>query len=246
MTIEARKIRLIMELRRQGISDTAVLSAIERIPRERFAPPAFQDQAYENRALPIGHGQTLSQPLVVASMTQALAATKRCKVLEVGTGSGYQCAVLSRLCRRVYSIERHKELLRQAELRLADLRLHNITTRFGDGALGWPAQAPFDRIIVTAAAADVPRDLADQLAEGGVMVAPVGRQGRNQVLLRLTRDRSGFTEQELGGVRFVPLVDGLPSAASKEPEPGPGSTPGVSDDARDGSAAAGPGRSSLA
>ncbi len=242
MTIEARKIRLIMELRRQGISDTAVLSAIERIPRERFAPPAFQDQAYENRALPIGHGQTLSQPLVVASMTQALAATKRCKVLEVGTGSGYQCAVLSRLCRRVYTIERHKELLRQAEQLLADLRLYNITTHFGDGSLGWPAQAPFDRIIVTAAADDLPRGLADQLAEGGVMVAPVGRQGRTQVLLRLTRDRNGFTEQELGGVRFVPLVDGLPSASSKQPE----SAPGASDEAPDGSAAAGPGRSSLA
>ena len=242
MTIEARKIRLIMELRRKGISDTAVLSAIERIPREVFAPPAFQDQAYENRALPIGHGQTLSQPLVVASMTQALGATKRCKVLEIGTGSGYQCAVLSRLCRRVYTVERHKELLRQAEERLADLRLHNITTHFGDGALGWPKQAPFDRIIVTAAAGDVPQGLADQLAEGGVMVAPVGRQGRSQVLLRLIRDANGFTEQELGGVRFVPLVDGLPGATVKATD----GASGPGDEAETGSAPAGPGRSSLA
>lgn len=216
MTIEARKIRLIMELRRQGISDTAVLSAIERIPRERFAPPAFQDQAYENMALPIGHGQTLSQPLVVAYMTQALAADKRCKVLEIGTGSGYQCAVLSRLCRRVYTIERHKELLRQAEQRLSDLRLHNITSHFGDGGLGWPAQAPFDRIIVTAAADEIPRGLADQLGEDGIMVTPVGRQGRSQVLVRLTRTATGFAEEELGGVRFVPLVAGLPGAVAKD------------------------------
>lgn len=238
---EARKIRLIMELRRLGIGHTAVLSAIERVPRERFAPASFQDQAYENRALPIGQGQTLSQPLVVASMTQALEADKRCKVLEVGTGSGYQCAVLSRLCRRVYSVERHKELLRRAESLFAELRLHNITTRLGDGMLGWPEQAPFDRIIVTAAAAEVPHALADQLVVGGIMVLPVGRPGQDQRLVRLKRHESGTTDEDLGGVRFVPLVGGLPAdsrADSRAGEEGKA--------ASQLGAAAGPGRSSLA
>ncbi len=199
-----------MELRRAGISDTGVLSAIERIPREAFVPGPFQDQAYENRSLPIGHGQTLSQPQVVALMTQALGAGPRSKVLEIGTGSGYQSAVLSRLCRRVYTIERYRELLREAESRFAALRLHNITTRRGDGSRGWPAQAPFERIIVTAAAADVPGELLDQLAVGGIMVLPIGQRGREQVLLRVRRDGSGIVEEPLGPVRFVPLVGGAP------------------------------------
>ena len=138
MSIEARKIRLIMELRRQGLADTAVLSAIERIPREAFVPPTFRDQSYEDRALPIGHGQTVSQPSVVAVMTQALEVDKRMKVLEIGTGSGYQAAVLSRLCRRLYSVERIAPLLQEAEERFKALRLHNITTRHGDGWKGWP------------------------------------------------------------------------------------------------------------
>jgi protein-L-isoaspartate(D-aspartate) O-methyltransferase len=211
MSIAARKIRLIMELRRAGIADTRVLSAIERIPREAFVPPPFQDQAYENRALPIGHGQTLSQPQVVAVMTQALEAGQRSKVLEIGTGSGYQTAVLSRLCRRVYTIERYRELLRAAEQRFAGLRLHNITARAGDGAQGWPAQAPFERIIVTAAAPEVPGELVDQLAPGGILVLPVGRTGRDQDLLRLRREAAGVVEERLGGVRFVPLVRGAPA-----------------------------------
>ena len=215
-SIAARKIRLIMELRRAGIADTGVLSAIERIPREAFVPPLFQDQAYETRALPIGHGQTLSQPQVVAVMTQALEAGRRTKVLEIGTGSGYQAAVLSRLCRRVYTIERYKELLRDAEQRFGALRLHNITARVGDGAKGWPAQAPFERIIVTAAAPEVPGELVDQLALGGVMVLPLGRRGREQQLFRLRRDETGIVEEPLGGVRFVPLVAGLPSDGGSE------------------------------
>ena len=211
MTVAARKIRLIMRLRRAGISDTKVLSAIERIPREAFVPDSFQDQAYEDRTLPIGHGQTLSQPRVVALMTQALEIDRRIKVLEIGTGSGYQAAVLSRLCRRLYTIERHRELQRAAERRFQELRLHNITARLGDGAKGWPEQAPFARIMVTAAAAGIPESLVDQLAPGGIMVVPVGRPGADQTLLRVTRGEDGIHEEVLGDVRFVPLVAGLPS-----------------------------------
>ena len=203
----ARKIRLLMQLRRAGIGDTHVLSAIERIPREAFVPKAFQDQAYENMALPIGHGQTLSQPAVVAAMTQALQVNRRIKVLEVGTGSGYQAAVLSRLCRRLYTVERHKELQAEAERRFHNLRLHNITVRVGDGANGWPEQAPFSRIIVTAAAEQVPGALVDQLAPDGIMVIPVGRTGAAQDLLRLTRGADGIGEEHMGPVRFVPLVE---------------------------------------
>jgi protein-L-isoaspartate(D-aspartate) O-methyltransferase len=210
----SRKIRLIMELRRAGIADTEVLSAIERIPREVFTPESFRHQAYENLAIPIGQGQTLSQPQVVAQMTQALRASRRTKVLEVGTGSGYQAAVLSRLCRRVYTIERFKELLQTAEARFLQLRLHNITGRHGDGWKGWREQAPFDRIIVTAAAASVPGALVDQLAEGGLMVLPVGATSRDQALLRLTRTPDGIVEERLSEVRFVPLVAGIPGEAA--------------------------------
>ncbi len=218
MTVATRKIRLIMELRRVGISDTTVLSAIERIPREAFVPASFRDQAYEDRTLPIGRGQTLSRPRVVALMTQALDTDRRMKVLEVGTGSGYQAAVLSRLCRRLYTIERHRELQRTAERRFQALRLHNITGRLGDGAKGWPEQAPFARIMVTAAVEEVPAALLDQLAPGGIMVVPVGRQGRDQALLRVRRSEDGFHEDSLGRVRFVPLVadlaDGMPGPAA--------------------------------
>jgi protein-L-isoaspartate(D-aspartate) O-methyltransferase len=212
MSLAARKIRLIMTLRRSGITDTAVLAAIERIPREAFVPPSFLDQAYENRALPIGLGQTLSQPQVVALMTQALAVRSRHKVLEIGTGSGYQAAVLSRLARRVYSIERHRPLLREAERRFSELRLHNITTIAGDGNLGWREQAPFDRIILTAAAAELPLGLFDQLAIGGIMVLPLGPDRGDQQLLRATRAAEGPKLERLGSVRFVPLLSGVPNA----------------------------------
>lgn len=217
MTLAARKIRLIMELRRSGIGDTAVLSAIERVPREDFVPEAFQDQAYENRTLPIGFGQTLSQPTVVAAMTQALRLDRRLKVLEVGTGSGYQAAILSRLCRRLYTVERHRDLQRQAEARFQRLRLHNITARVGDGGAGWPEQAPFSRIIVTAAAAALPGALIDQLAPGGILVAPVGRPGTDQHLLRVIREDGGLREEHLGNVRFVPLVQAPTAAAPSGP-----------------------------
>jgi len=203
-------LRLLMELRGAGISDARVLGAIERVPREVFVPAAFKDQAYENVALPIGHGQTISQPLVVALMTEALEIGERHKVLEVGTGSGYQTAVLARLCRRVFTIERHRVLLKEAEQRFAELKLRNVTTRFGDGTKGWPEQAPFDRILVTAAAPDLPRKLLDNLAPDGILVAPVGEERRDQQLLRLRRKDGETVTEELGGVRFVPLVAGLP------------------------------------
>jgi len=207
-SLEANKIRLIMHLRRHGITDDAVLNAIERVPREEFVPDMFFDQAYEDRAIPIGLGQTISQPLVVATMSQSLELNDRMKVLEIGTGSGYQAAILSRLCRRVYSMERHRPLLDIAEERFRRMNLRNITTVVGDGMKGWPIQAPFDRIIVTAAAhGEAPRDLLYQLAINGVMVVPVGPDGTAQTLIRYVRvAEHEFTSQELLPVRFVPLL----------------------------------------
>jgi len=209
VSIEARKIRLVMELRSAGIHDTDVLSAMERVPREAFVPAPFQDQAYENRALPITCGQTLSQPGVVAAMTQALRVNRRHKVLEIGTGSGYQAAVLARLCRRLYTVERYAQLLKEAEARFAALRLHNITARVDDGHRGWPEQAPFSRVIVTAAAPRLPEALIAQLAPGGILVIPIGRAGAEQELVRVVRATAGLREEGLGPVRFVPLVDGV-------------------------------------
>ncbi len=205
-----KAVRLVMELRQAGIHDVRVLGAIEKVPRDLFVPPLFQDRAYENVALPIGHNQTISQPEVVAFMTQALEVGDRHKVLEVGTGSGYQTAVLARLCRRVFTIERHRALLQEADQRFAKLRRHNITSRFGDGTKGWPEQAPFDRILVTAAAATLPQRLIDSLGEGGVLVAPIGEERREQQLVRLRRQSGQILTEEMGPVRFVPLVAGLP------------------------------------
>ena len=205
-----KKLRLLMELRRAGIGDARVLGAIEKTPREKFVPPAFEDQAYENLALPIGQGQTVSQPYVVALMTVKLELGERHNALEIGTGSGYQAAVLARLCRRVFSIERHRELLRDAERRFGELHLRNIVCRCGDGTKGWPEQAPYDRVIVTAAAGQVPPTLIDRLAPGGILVAPVGEDHRDQQLIRIRRHDHGFSTENLGLVRFVPLVVGLP------------------------------------
>jgi protein-L-isoaspartate(D-aspartate) O-methyltransferase len=203
---DSRKIRLIMELRRNGVTDARVCGVIERLPRELFVPEAFRDQAYEDTALPIGCHQTLSAPIVVGRITQALELGERMKVLEVGTGSGYHAAVLSRLCRRVYTIERYRELLEEAERRFADLGISNITWKVGDGTLGWPEQAPFQRIVVTAAANDVPPVLAQQLAVGGVMVVPVDDGVGDPRLLRVRRDDAGLDTEDLGPIRFVPLI----------------------------------------
>ena len=209
---DARKIRLIMSLRGRGITDPAVLGALERVPRDQFVDPAFLDQAWEDNALPIASGQTISQPFVVAFMTQALQLTDRTKVLEIGTGSGYQAAVLARIARRVYTVERHAELLDRAQAIFDRLKLHNIHTRHGDGWKGWPEQAPFEAIIVTAAAPEVPQDLLEQLSDGGRMVAPIGSAGDIQRLVRFVREGESFHEEPLLDVQFVPLVDGLGKA----------------------------------
>ena len=213
MSTESRKIRLIMDLRNAGVTDTRVLAAIERVPRETFIEEAFIDQAYANQALPIHCGQTISQPLVVGLMTQALETNDRHKVLEVGTGSGYQAAILAKLTRRVYTVERHRDLMAQAEERFKTLKLHNITTMVGDGYKGWPAQAPFERILVTAAARIVPPELVAQLSdEGGIMVLPVGDAADlQQEVIRVRKDGKQFTSERLFPVRFVPLVQGVPS-----------------------------------
>ncbi len=209
MSTDARKLRLLMSLRRSGVTDAAVLGAIERIPRELFVPETFQDRAWEDTALPIGHGQTISQPLVVAMMTAALNLTDRRKVLEVGTGSGYQTAVLAQLSRRVYSIETIKPLQDHAAKLLETLRIHNVTLHHGDGSLGWPSQAPFDRIIVTAASGgDPPKALVDQLGDGGIMVCPVRRATDDQMMVRIRREKDQIISEDLWPVRFVPLVRG--------------------------------------
>ncbi|GIL38392.1 protein-L-isoaspartate O-methyltransferase [Rhodospirillales bacterium TMPK1] len=206
---DARKIRLLMSLRRSGVTDTRVLAALERVARDAFIPPSFADKAWDDVALPIGHAQTISQPLVVALMSEALQVGDRMKVLEVGTGSGYQTAVLSHLARRVYTIETIKPLLDEAVQRLEQMRITNITTRHGDGSKGWPEQAPFDRILVTAAAGEeAPPPLLEQLAIGGILVTPVTWRAGEQIVVRVTRTEDGYEQEEMFPVRFVPLVPG--------------------------------------
>ena len=206
MSLADDKIRLIMELRREGIIDTAVLGAMERVPREQFMPGNLIDQAYANTALPIGHDQTISQPSVVAAMTAKLDVGRRMKVLEIGTGSGYQTAVLSPMCRRLYTMERNRQLLRATEARFKALGLTNVVTWHGDGSKGWSNQAPFDRIIVTAAPVEVPQVLIEQLAVGGKMVIPVGDAVLGQELLCITRTDDGSVTEHMFPVRFVPLI----------------------------------------
>lgn len=207
-----RRIRLVMDLRNKGITDVKVLGAIERVPRDEFVPKEVRDQAWEDMALPIGRGQTISQPFVVAIMTQALKLSDRDKVLEIGTGCGYQSATLSHLCRRVYTIERHKPLLERAERKFEDLKLRNITAIAADGMKGWPTmhgidQAPFDKIIVTAAAREKPpQALLDQLKDGGLMIIPVGASGEQVLKLYRKESSEAYSVKDVLPVRFVPLL----------------------------------------
>jgi protein-L-isoaspartate(D-aspartate) O-methyltransferase len=208
MNDAARAIRLLMNLRRNGVTNTEVLSVIERIPREYFVPQNFNDKAYEDTALPIGHGQTISQPLVVAMMTQELELNNRHTVLEIGTGSGYQAAILSQLCRRVYSIERLKPLHEMAMGRFEEMKIRNITAVIGDGYKGMPNAAPFDRIILTCGASqEPPPALLDQLAPEGIMILPVRLNALKEQLIKIRKSADGeITQQPIMDVRFVPLV----------------------------------------
>ena len=204
----SNRIRLLMTLRNNGICDTAVLSAMEHTPRELFVEETFREHAYDDTALPIASGQTISQPSIVAWMTSALSIEPQMRVLEIGTGSGYQACVLARLARRVYTVERHRDLLAQAESRFKMLKLTNIVTRRGDGSKGWKEVAPFERIIVTAAAKDVPAIFLEQLSPGGIMIIPVGGSVADQILLRIRKDNDGKIQtQHLMNVRFVPLIE---------------------------------------
>jgi len=204
-----RTMRLVFALRSHGVTDSRVLHAIEATDRGAFVRGAFAERAYEDTPLPIGCGQTISQPSIVGLMTQALQVEPRHKVLEIGTGSGYQAAVLARLARRVYTVERHRTLVREAEALFERLGLTNITVVHADGSRGLPEQAPFDRIIITAAAEDPPGPLLEQLREGGIMVLPVGQSDAVQRLVRVRRGPGGLDHDEICQVRFVPLVEGV-------------------------------------
>ena len=204
-----RKMRFLYALRSRGVTDPRILAAMESVDRGAFVRGLFAERAYEDMPLPIACGQTISQPSVVALMTQALEVGPRDKVLEIGTGSGYQAAVLAKLARRVYTVERHRRLVRAARETFLALDLPNIIVVHADGCFGLPDQAPFDRILVTAAAEDPPGPLLVQLREGGVMVLPVGQSDTVQRLIRVRRLPQGFDYEELRPVRFVPLVEGL-------------------------------------
>lgn len=209
MTSQGTRDRLVTTLRQEGISDERVLKAITQVPRHKFVDEALSSRAYENTALPIGQSQTISQPWIVARMTEAiLDGGQPEKVLEVGTGSGYQAAILSHLVKRVFTVERIEELLKFARRRFHNLRLNNIFVRYADGHLGWPSQAPFDGIMVTAVAQSIPLELLEQLRIGGVLVIPVEKNGQ-QRLITVRRNEDGFEETDLGAVVFVPLLSGL-------------------------------------
>jgi protein-L-isoaspartate(D-aspartate) O-methyltransferase len=210
MTSQRARDRLAANLKEGGIHDPRVIDVIRNTPRHHFIDQALHSRAYENTALPIGHGQTISQPWVVARMTEALIEFGMPqKVLEIGTGSGYQAAVLAALVPQVFTVERIEELLRQARRRFRQLGLINLRSRYDDGKLGWPDEAPFDAIILTAAGDTIPTRILDQLSPTGVLVAPVGSPSR-QTLIRMRGDGQGdFTQEELGAVSFVPLLGGI-------------------------------------
>ncbi len=202
------RMEFLLGLRRHGIMDAAVLRAMDEVPREHFVPGSYADIAYADQALPIACGQTISQPYVVAYMTERLQVKPEHRVLEVGTGSGYQAAVLARLAREVITIERYRTLAEAARGRLATLGYANIEVVVGDGLAGVPEKAPYDRIIVTAAAEQIPQALVDQLGEGGIMVLPLGPHNDAQVIVTLMKTPQGLRRENLIGVRFVPLLPG--------------------------------------
>ena len=206
-----QKMQFLFHLRQKGVTNPRTLGAMEKVDRGLFVKGHFEDRAYDDMPLPIASGQTNSQPSVVGLMTQALNVQPRDKVLEVGTGSGYQAAILSHLARRVYTVDRHRRLTRESEKLFESLGLHNITVITGDGSFGLPEQAPFDRIIVTAAAEDPPGPLLAQLKDGGIMVLPVGQSDAVQSLIKVTKTPDGLDYEELCPVRFVPLIEGLGS-----------------------------------
>jgi protein-L-isoaspartate(D-aspartate) O-methyltransferase len=205
---DASVIALLMSLRSRGIRDTRVLSAIEKTPRDLFVDEAYAAEAFSDRSLPIACGQTISQPFLVASMAAELALNERHKVLEIGTGSGYHAAILARLCQRVYTVERYRTLSKMAQERFAKLKLENVTAIVADGADGWPQEAPYDRILVTAAAAEIPLALTEQLAPDGLMVLPLGDPDGIQNLIKVKKTAHGLEQIALMPVRFVPLVAG--------------------------------------
>jgi len=209
MTLAERQMQFLYALRSKGVTDARVLTAMEKTDRALFVKGHFSDRAYDDMPLPIACGQTISQPSVVGLMTQALQVTPRDKVLEVGTGSGYQAAILSYLGRRVYTVDRYKSLMSEARAIFTQLDITNLTAFTADGSHGLPEQAPFDRILVTAAAEDPPGPLLAQLKVGGIMVLPVGQSDSVQQLIRVVRTETGFEYEELRPVRFVPLLEGL-------------------------------------
>jgi protein-L-isoaspartate(D-aspartate) O-methyltransferase len=202
------RMQFLLGLRKRGIGDPAVLRAMDEVPREHFVESAFLDNAYADQALPIACGQTISQPYVVAFMTEQLGVQPDHRVLEIGTGSGYQAAILSRLAREVISVERYRTLAETARQRLRTLGYDNVDVRVGDGLAGVPDRAPYDRIIVTAAAETIPDALVNELAEGGVMILPLGPHAGPQQLVKLTKGEQGIKQDTLIGVRFVPLLPG--------------------------------------
>lgn len=209
MSKKDRIFQLLTSLRRHGVSDVHVLAAIEAVPREAFLPDEDKTFAYEDTALPIACGQTISQPSIVGLMSQALRLTKEMRVLEIGTGSGYQAAVLAHLADHVFTIERYRTLQDEARARLKALRLTNVSFRLGDGALGWPEEAPFDRIIMTAGSDEIPPALTHQLKPGGILVAPVGPSDDQWLVRTVKSESGGFETERLLQVRFVPLVEGV-------------------------------------
>ena len=206
--LDVRKIRLILKLRESGIANSEVLSALETIPREKFIPENYRNQAYENIALPIGENQTISQPYIVAKMTELLEVKNNHKVLEIGTGSGYQCAILSKLARRIYTIERIKNLHEKASKIFDELQLTNIVSKYEDGNNGWIEQIPFDRIIFTAATENITNRIFSHIKDNGIIVCPIIRDNK-QVIVKYKRKKNKLTSEEYDDVLFVPNLKGI-------------------------------------